>query len=272
MIRILAPLAIFAALAACSSPDEMSEAVAVNPDGESVEDRLARRIGAGGEPVEFKDEEERDGSVRDFNYSWPAQVSAIPELAAQLGRMRDRALAEQKAEWESALEEFAGEDCATCTNRGWGTTWQVVADTPRFLSLSAESYLYSGGAHGNSNFDAMVWDRELGDALETRAFFTAPEGLALVIAEPYCRALNELRAERRGGMGAGGDLGECPQLNELTLLIGSSNGETFDRLGLIAAPYIAGSYAEGPYEVTIPLTRDMLAEVKPAYREHFTVQ
>ena len=272
MIRILAPLAILAALPACSSPEEISEAVAVDPDGESVEDRLARRIGAGADAVEFKDDETRGEAVREFKYSWPAQVSAIPELAAQLGRMRDRALAEQKAEWESALEEFAGMDCVTCTNRGAGTTWQVVADTPRFLSLSAESYVYSGGAHGNSSFDAMVWDRDVGDTLETRAFFTSPEALSSVIAEPYCTALNQLQSERRGEMGANGDPGECPQLSELTLLVGSSNGETFDRLGLIAAPYVAGSYAEGPYEVTIPITRDVIEVVKPAYAKHFTVQ
>ena len=114
MIRTILPVLVLASLAACSSPDEMSEAVAINPDGESVEERLAARVGAGSEPVDFKDEETRGEAVRDFNYAWPAQVSAIPELAATLGKMRDRALAEQKAEWESALQEFEGMDCVTC--------------------------------------------------------------------------------------------------------------------------------------------------------------
>ena len=86
---------------------------------------------------------------------------------------------------------------------------------------------------------ALVWDREVGDALETRGFFTSPQALEAATAAPYCRALNALRTERRGSIDADGSLGECPKLSELTLLIGSSNGETFDRLADTVAPALA---------------------------------
>ncbi len=54
------------------------------------------------------------------------------------------------------IKEFAGQDCVSCTSRGYSKEWKVVADLPRYLSLSADMYLYTGGAHGNSAFDSLV--------------------------------------------------------------------------------------------------------------------
>ena len=50
-------------------------------------------------------------------------------------------------------------------------------------------------------------------------------------------------------------------------------GETrrFDRIGLLAAPYVAGAYAEGSYEVTLPVTPKVLAAVKPEYKAAFAL-
>jgi hypothetical protein len=63
----------------------------------------------------------------------------------------------------------------------------------------------------------------------------------------------------------------CPPITDLTVLLGSSNKQTFNRIGLIAAPYVAGSYAEGPYEVTLPVTPAVLAAVKPEYKAAFAL-
>ncbi len=67
-------------------------------------------------------------------------------------------------------------------------------------------------------------------------------------------------------------MNSCPSIKELTLLLGSTNGRAIDRIGLIADPYVAGSYAEGTYEVTLPVTPAILKTVKPAYRSAFAVQ
>lgn len=268
-------------LAACSSPSEMSEDVGVSdaPDiGTQSADEMAETIGVtDADAVNFSDDSSQGEAERTFNYAWPAQVSAISPLANRLTQERDQALGEQQAEWQSALEEFGTIDCITCVNRGYGKEWKVVTDTPRFLSLSAEIYVYSGGAHGNSYFDALVWDREgadgEGEALQTNDLFTSDAVFYDAIRAPYCSALDAERAKRRGAPVQSGDFGSaCPQLEELVLIIGSSNGETFDRLGLLAAPYVAGSYAEGPYEVTLPVTQGVIDAVKPAYKDYFSVQ
>ena len=55
----------------------------------------------------------------------------------------------------------------------------------------------------------------------------------------------------------------------ITLLLGSARGGRIDRIGLLADPYVAGSYAEGTYEVTLPVTPAIVRAVKPAYRTAF---
>lgn len=261
---------IMPALIACSSPQDMGEQIAAQ-EGETAQAALTRRTAAGSEASAFEDNAESGGGAREFAYGWPAQVSAIPPLAAMLGAQRDEELTAQKSEWAASLAEFAGEDCVSCTSRGFGKHWQVVADLPRFLSLSAQSYVYSGGAHGNSDFDALVWDRK-----ETRAFapaemFVSMAALDAAVRQDYCAALEDQRRERRGEYYAASDdvFGDCPGVEALTVLAGSSNGRKFDRIGLLAAPYVAGAYAEGPYEVTLPVTAQIIAAVRPEYRGAF---
>jgi hypothetical protein len=65
---------------------------------------------------------------------------------------------------------------------------------------------------------------------------------------------------------------ECPPLDELVILLGSSDRQAINRIGLIAPPYVAGPYAEGSYEVTLPVTRAVLQAVKPRYRDAFATR
>ena len=90
----------------------------------------------------------------------------------------------------------------------------------------------------------------------------------------YCDALDAERRKRRGEPydGAEGDLfTDCPPFESLTILLGSTNGETFDRIGLVADPYVAGPYAEGYYDITLPVDSAILDAVKPEYRSAFSL-
>jgi hypothetical protein len=64
----------------------------------------------------------------------------------------------------------------------------------------------------------------------------------------------------------------CRAITELVVVPGSAGKLTFDRIGLLAAPYVAGSYGEGSYEVTLPVTAEMVAALKPEYRGYFAPQ
>jgi hypothetical protein len=259
------------ATAACSSPEEVAEktGVAQATATANTGTAIAAASTAGGEATNLEDNAEQDGGTREFQYSWPAAVSAIPALRDRFTQERDAALAEQKDEWQSALTDMAGEDCTACKSMSFQKSWAVVADLPRFLSLSADIYFYTGGAHGNSGFDALVWDREAGAALAPEALFRSEAALQDALGAAWCKALKAEKQQRMGEDFSDDGFFPCPPITDLTVLLGSSDKQRFNRIGLIAAPYVAGSYAEGPYEVTLPVTPAVLAAVKPEYKAAF---
>lgn len=223
--------------------------------------------------VKFENDASKGGGNREFAYSWPAEVSAIPELAAQLQADLDRDLAEQQAEWEAALAEDFG-DCITCISRGYQTEWKVVADLPDWLSLSAELYIYTGGAHGMTGLESLVWDKRNERGFDAAELFVSTVALETALGAKLCDALDRERAKRRGApvVRDGEWSTDCPGLEDSTVLVGSSNGKTFDRIGIYFGPYTAGAYAEGPYELNFPVTASVLDAVKREYASAFSVK
>lgn len=224
--------------------------------------------------VNFEDDEQRSGGKREFSYSWPAAVSAIPELASRLEAERDEALAMQKREWEQSLLDFPG-DCASCKSRGYEKEWKVVADLPNWLSLSADYYEYTGGAHGNYGKQSLIWDKRNGVGFPGITMFTSPVALENALGATLCDALDQARARKRGqkvDRSTGESFNDCPGLDEASVLIGSANGTSFDRIGVYFAPYVAGSFAEGDYELNFPVTASVVDALKPEYAGAFTVK
>lgn len=262
--------ALAALLAGCSSPEEVAKGTGVAAQA-SASAAPATATAAAPGAVAFTDNQGKDDEAREFSYSWPAEVSAVPALVTHLTAERDKLLAEQKAEWEEAKREFAGEGCVSCTNRSSEKGWEVVADLPRFLSLSASFYVYSGGAHGNGAFDALVWDREAQAFFDPKALFRSEAALQDALGEAWCKALKAERMKRLGEDYYEDGIFTCPAIADLTVLAGSSDKRRFNRIGLLAAPYVAGAYAEGSYEVTLPVTPKVLAAVKPDYKAAFAL-
>ena len=99
--------------------------------------------------------------------------------------------------------------------------------------------------------------------------------LEQALGSRLCDALNREREERRGlAVQPDGDdiFDKCPGIDEATVLVGSSNGQGFDRIGIYFGPYVAGAYAEGAYELDFNVTASVLDAVKPQYAEAFSVQ
>ena len=154
-----------------------------------------------------------------------------------------------------------------------GTSWEVVADLPDWLSLSAAFDSYQGGAHPNYGFDTVVWDKEGERTLQPISFFISAEALDDALGQRLCDALNAERGKRRGEPVASGStdsFDSCIKPDETNFLLGSSNGRTFNRIGIQIAPYLAGPYAEGSYEFTFNMDDDLLAIVRPEFRDAFS--
>jgi len=209
-----------------------------------------------------------------FEYSYPEEAGDIPELAALLGDRLDEVRADIAAQ-SAAGREAAHDDGFPFNKYSSSTAWQVVANTPRFLSLSSNIESYTGGAHGNYGFGALVWDREAGKALEPEGFFTSLDALDDILAETFCEQLNAERAKRRRQPVEEGSeemFDACVPLSDTTILLGSAGGKAFNRIGVQVGPYVAGPYAEGSFEFTFPVTPAMLEVVKEEYRSAFAVR
>lgn len=205
-----------------------------------------------------------------FEFAYPAQAAAIPALAQWFEGHRAALIAELDKDTAAFRKEAADGDFEF---RPYESTheWQVVTDTPRFLSLSAETWVYTGGAHGSPGYDAIVWDKAAGQRLKPTDVFTSTDAIQRAIGAPFCAAIDKEREKRRGAPVVRSDdsFDACPKVADATLILGSTDRQTIDRIGLLVGPYVAGPYAEGTFEVTLPVTDALLAAVKPAYRDAF---
>ncbi|WP_315761486.1 DUF3298 and DUF4163 domain-containing protein [Sphingomonas sp. Y38-1Y] len=205
-----------------------------------------------------------------FDYTYPAKAAAIAPLARWLDGQRE----EMKVELDKDTAEFRAEAKAgDFPFRAYESTvaWKVVTDTPRLLSLSAETWAYTGGAHGSPGYDAVVWDKAAGERLKPTDLFTSTDAIQTAIGTAFCAEIDKQREERRGEpvVRADDSFNACPKVDEATLILGSTDRQMIDRVGLLVGPYVAGPYAEGVFEVTLPVTPALLSAVKPAYRDLF---
>ncbi|WP_374410255.1 DUF3298 and DUF4163 domain-containing protein [Novosphingobium colocasiae] len=209
----------------------------------------------------------------EFSFAYPGAAAAIPALKAQL----DKQLAAARSE----ATDTAREDSKSAKTDGYpfnphyyDATWQVVTDLPDWLSLSAEIATYTGGAHGMAVPDTLLWDKSAGAARQPLDLFTSKEALRSATQAAFCAALDKERAKRPGApvdRASGEMFTECIDPVAQTVILGSSNRRTFDRIGFLIAPYEAGPYAEGSYEVTLPVSDKVMAALKPQYRGAFSV-
>jgi hypothetical protein len=210
----------------------------------------------------------------EFGYSWPGEAGREPELSKLLGARLDAARSEIKSQSAEAKADAAAND-VPFRQHSLKVDWQVDGNTSRFLSLSAAIASYGGGAHGNLGYDALVWDREIERPVAASDFFASEKAMSAALNPRYCPALNGQRANKRGALveADSNDLfDQCPPIKDLDIVLESSNGETFDRIGLLAAPYVAGPYVEGDYQVYLPVDKTVIAAIKPAYRKYFSVR
>jgi hypothetical protein len=214
-------------------------------------------------PVEV----EQKGADLDFSYSYPAAAARIAPLRRWLDA--DRARLRARAARDAAADRRERGGGIPFHQHDATRTWKVVTETPRLLSLSGETYRFTGGAHGGTLLEALVWDKARGARIDPRTMFGSPAAMQRVLGPGWCDWLKRERRHRLGSDVGPDDIFPCPPVADLTVLLGSTDRRAIDRIGLVAGQYVAGSYAEGMYEMTVPVTPAMLAIVRPAWRGAF---
>ncbi|UUR08763.1 DUF3298 and DUF4163 domain-containing protein [Sphingomonas glaciei] len=210
----------------------------------------------------------------DFRYGWSAEADAVPALRrrfrADASSQRLRGLATAREDRKVRLE--MGNPARDWSPHSFEREWRTLGQTPRLLSLEGSTALYSGGAHGNSHTQRLIWDRRLGRELSIQALLKPGTSWQAAIHQPFCTLLSRERRKRLGPDQPGYDPG-CPAYNDLPVsLVDTDRDRLFDHVRLTADPYVAGSYAEGEYMIELPITATMISRLRPDYRASFEAQ
>ena len=248
-------------LAACSSE---------TPEPKPPETKRAPAPSAPAAPPAKAKAIEEKNELLEFSYSWPAEAAALPSLARRL----EADLAKQRSEASVAAKE----DQAALQGDGnfnphfFSKNWKSYGNGRRLLSLGASVETFSGGAHGNQTFDALLWDRTANAPVAAASLFSDPNRAFELMSRVYCQRLDRERGERRGEeppLSGEGFSVDCPPLAEQVIVPVDRDDRVFESLLVLIPPYAAGPYAEGNYEIEIELTDEMRRLIKPEYRAEF---
>jgi hypothetical protein len=216
---------------------------------------------------------ERDTKALEFSYAWSAEAAAIPALDRRFRSDMEKALREAQS---NARED---EQLAKSQNRDFNAhylsmQWTTAGESPRLLSLQSENGSFTGGAHPNTSYGALLWDRRAARQTSVGALFTRSGDFGTLTHPIYCKALDAERAKKREGQKL--DLPEfnaCPKYSDLAISPVDRNKDgRFDAIDFVASPYLAGPYVEGEYSIVVPVTAKMIAALKPEYRSSFKAQ
>lgn len=207
----------------------------------------------------------------DFSYAWP-DAAAIPKLDA---RFRADARTSRQRALNAAREDRAARAAGVpFSAHALDKSWTVAGDAAGLLSLRGEAYAYTGGAHGNSGFEAILWDRKAGRDIALWRLFRDEAAARALLARQFCPALEAERAEKRDSDAGRSDplFSGCPRLAGQILVPGAVRRGHFTAIDVLIAPYEAGPYSEGTYEVRLRVTPALVALLRPERKAAFGVR
>ena len=207
-----------------------------------------------------------------FSFIYPREAVAIPAMDAIL---RERAV--EGEAWIGRQVTERAEYRDEGTRYTYESGWTADAVTPELAAFSGTTSYFAGGAHGGFEADAILFDRLAGrpvrlmDLFEPGLFDYRLFGHRLTgmqaVQERFCRALTQEVRDRRGNAD---EPIVCPALEgtPVTLVCQRDTGRVTSLMALIN-PYVVGSWAEGPYEIEVPLDPQIIDHMWRRYRPTF---
>lgn len=212
---------------------------------------------------------ERQNELYEFGFSYPREAAAIAALDEML---RDQARGSEKEIEAMARKEAEIRRKQETPFHGLysKTVFGLQGNTQRFLSLVSTVDVYTGGAHPNRGSDALLWDRVAEKPVDIAVLFGSADNRDAALRGDFCAKIEAARRDRVGDVPDDSMFADCPDLDSITIAPADSDGDgLFDRFHLIADPYVAGSWAEGDYEIDIPADAKIVTLVAQPYRDGF---
>ena len=200
----------------------------------------------------------------------PIAIKAQPDLHARLYAAAVRDLREFSEGAQADRTEAGGDAGVGPYNKAIEIT--PGAETGKLFSLIRTDSEFTGGAHPNAAFAAILWDKALKREIAAADLFAKTGDLGALDAA-LCAAINAEKRKRdpqaRTVSLTGADMWKCPRASTVPFVLatGTQPGKAGGLVFLIG-PYMVGPYSEGAYEVTVPQSafRALLA---PAYADEF---
>jgi len=184
-----------------------------------------------------------------------SNAALAENLLTEGKRWLERNRAEAAKEYKASPELFRD-------GRAWAferkySQASKVAD--RYISMIRTDYIYTGGAHPNTDINTLLWDDSAKKQISIRPFFkeTADNGPTLQLLRSAAIAAVKAEKKQRGIDDI--EAGDWYKGIEPTLLkVGAVSLAPSTIPGKSAGldfhypPYAVGSYAEGPYVVFVP--------------------
>lgn len=264
---LLVTVAVAALAVSCNRREEPAEAPAP-----SVEVPVSETPATEPAPLSYESQTP-DAKVQ---LTLPAAISRQPDLHA---RLYEEAVRNLRAFTEGARAdrtEYQGDMNLPPYDKT--IEYALAGETGKLMSLQRNDSEYTGGAHPNSGYGAVLWDKALRRIVEPGQLFRRGADLA-ALDRALCAAVNAARRERSPnsqpitlGGGAGGEGFSCPRAHVTPFVLApSTTGGKAGGLIFLIGPYQVGPYAEGGYEIVVPQSafRGLLAA---AYADEFAGQ
>ena len=201
----------------------------------------------------------------DFEYSYPAVLAQFPSLEAHV-----------KAEMQEYEQELAFliED----SRAGGGSFgdqklhltggWKVVAELPNWLSLSNQIVMHPDGPRQIYFTEAVLYHKQTGEVHKPAELFQSDDAFNAAVTPRYCAMLATALAKQSE---RADEVWECPRAGDQAVMLGSSNGETFNRLA-VGRPEVRRNRGEEESAVLVlNIDAAILKAVKPEYAKDFAI-
>jgi hypothetical protein len=205
----------------------------------------------------------------DIRLTLPDSLKAHPDLHARLYSEEVRKLRQFAEGAQGELTEAGAPSGQPKYENTVAIT--TAAETGKLLSLKRVALDYTGGAHPNTLTSGILWDKALKRQIGLADLFRKGADLT-DLDRALCSALN---AAKRARVPDGASITfdskpfACPRVatTPFVLTPGDTAGKAAG-LTFLIGPYQAGSYAEGGYEIAVPVVvfRSLLVV---SYNEEF---
>jgi hypothetical protein len=201
-----------------------------------------------------------------INLALPAGIDRYPELHAKLYNDGKAELLDFLKHAIEDRQRFANKGVKQATPYERRVVWSITAVSPHLISLRNTWFDDTGGAHPNHGSGVLLWDR-VRNVMVLQAELFKPDADTAVVDTLLCQATTKAKAARLGPTNAKG--WSCPKFADgHAVMVPSAQPYRIGGMMFLFDPYTIGAYAEGDYEVLLPLA-DFKSILAPGWAVDF---